>query len=128
MLSTIGLETDTSVRYIDPTFARLFDNGDAFVREEIASALAPLLIQHPERFPEVRSALRESLTDFSPDVQLTAARTLAVLSHDAPNTIDDVGGLLTTIEGLRDETLLPKAAVEEAVTIVRTAANEEGNA
>lgn len=76
----------------------------------------------------MRSVLRESLTDSSPDVRLTAARTLAVISHDAPDVIDDIGELLASIEALRDKSPLADDAIDEAAAIVRATTDQGGKA
>lgn len=125
-LATIALETNARISDHDATFAKLLRNSDELVREETASSLSPLVIERPAAFTETIEALYHTLEDSSSETRIVAAQTLAVVSHESPDVIEDVERLIAGIENVRQASPLSGPVIDTAVEIVKESADVGG--
>jgi hypothetical protein len=127
-LTTSALETGAGISEEDATFAEFIRDGSEFVREETAGAIAPVVTDRAENFPETLDAFREALTDDSAEVRLFAATTLSIVSYDEDDIGHDAESLLTELDTLSQHPHIPDTAIDQLTEIVRQTTGFRGGA
>lgn len=119
-LATIGDETEVSVSEGDEIFATLL-RDDAGVRDEVATNMGIIVIEHPDDFPQTLQAYVDALTDTDPEVRTFAMKTLAVVARNDVDVVPDIAVVESHLKDLRNDYPLDSDEVEQAIEMVQQA-------